>query len=99
MDRGAWQAVVHGVTKSQTRLSDSATTYPFFSDPLQRRKRHSQQSILHRSASEASKIQMDEITFCNACDLTASSLTACEGGGKREERGWLNKNSSIFGML
>ena len=23
MDRGAWQATVHGVTKSQTRLSDS----------------------------------------------------------------------------
>ena len=22
MDRGAWQAIVHGVTKSQTRLSD-----------------------------------------------------------------------------
>ena len=24
MDRGAWWAVVHGVTKSQTRLSDEA---------------------------------------------------------------------------
>ena len=24
MDRGAWRAVVHGVAKSQTRLSDSA---------------------------------------------------------------------------
>ena len=24
MDRGAWQAAVHGVTKSQTRLSDTA---------------------------------------------------------------------------
>ena len=23
MDRGAWQATVHGVTKSQTQLSDS----------------------------------------------------------------------------
>ena len=23
MDRGAWQAIVHGVAKSQTRLSDS----------------------------------------------------------------------------
>ena len=22
MDRGAWQAIVHGVTQSQTRLSD-----------------------------------------------------------------------------
>ena len=22
MDRGAWQAIVHGITKSQTRLSD-----------------------------------------------------------------------------
>ena len=27
MDREAWRAVIHGVTKSQTRLSDS----PFFS--------------------------------------------------------------------
>ena len=25
MDRGAWQATVHGVTKSQTRLSDYHT--------------------------------------------------------------------------
>ena len=24
MDRGAWRAIVHGVTKSQTRLSDLA---------------------------------------------------------------------------
>ena len=24
MNRGAWQAIVHGITKSQTRLSDSA---------------------------------------------------------------------------
>ena len=24
MDRGAWRAIVHGVTKSQTQLSDSA---------------------------------------------------------------------------
>ena len=24
VNRGAWQAIVHGVTKSQTRLSDSA---------------------------------------------------------------------------
>ena len=26
MDRGAWQAMVHGVAKSWTRLSDSTTT-------------------------------------------------------------------------
>ena len=25
MDRGAWQATVHGVAKSKTRLSDSTT--------------------------------------------------------------------------
>ena len=25
MDRGAWQTIVHGATKSQTRLSDSHT--------------------------------------------------------------------------
>ena len=28
MDRGAWQAVVHGVTQSQTRLSDFTFTFP-----------------------------------------------------------------------
>jgi len=27
MDRGAWQAAVHGVTKSQTRLSDFTFTF------------------------------------------------------------------------
>ena len=27
MDRGAWWATVHGVTKSQTRLSDLAHTH------------------------------------------------------------------------
>ena len=26
MDRGAWRSMVHGVAKSQTRLSDSSTT-------------------------------------------------------------------------
>ena len=29
MDRGAWQAAVHGVTKSRTRLSDFTFTFPF----------------------------------------------------------------------
>ena len=29
MDRGAWQAAVHGVTKSQTRLSDFTFTFHF----------------------------------------------------------------------
>ena len=29
MDGGAWQAAVHGVTKSQTRLSDFTFTFPF----------------------------------------------------------------------
>ena len=27
MDRGAWRAIVHGVTKSQTRLSNQTTKY------------------------------------------------------------------------
>ena len=29
MDGGAWWAVVHGVVKSQTRLSDFTLTFPF----------------------------------------------------------------------
>ena len=29
MDRGAWWAAVHGVTKSQTRLSDFPLTFHF----------------------------------------------------------------------
>ena len=29
MDRGAWWATVHGVTKSQTRLSDLTFTFTF----------------------------------------------------------------------
>ena len=29
MDRGAWKAAVHGVTKSRTRLSDFTFTFPF----------------------------------------------------------------------
>ena len=31
MDRGAWQATVHGVTKSQTQLSDTLKTIPKYS--------------------------------------------------------------------
>ena len=31
-DREAWRSVVHGVTKSQTQLSDSTTTNVEFSD-------------------------------------------------------------------
>ena len=34
MNRGAWQATVHGVTKSQTRLSDSATTAAYMTEWL-----------------------------------------------------------------
>ena len=30
MDGGAWWAAVHGVTKSQTRLSDFTFTFPFY---------------------------------------------------------------------
>ena len=30
MDRGAWWAAVHGVTKSRTRLSDSTFTFHFY---------------------------------------------------------------------
>ena len=37
MDRGAWRAIVHGVTKSQTRLRDSHFTSFLFS--LYQRKR------------------------------------------------------------
>ena len=29
MDRGAWQATVHGVAKSLTRLSEFTFTFPF----------------------------------------------------------------------
>ena len=29
MDRGAWKAADHGVTKSRTRLSDFTFTFPF----------------------------------------------------------------------
>ena len=29
MDGGAWQATVHGVVKSQTRLSNLTFTFPF----------------------------------------------------------------------
>ena len=29
MDGGAWQATVHGITKSQTRLSDFTLTFHF----------------------------------------------------------------------
>ena len=29
MDKGAWQATVHGVTKSQARLSDFTLTFHF----------------------------------------------------------------------
>ena len=29
MDRGAWWAAVHGITKSWTRLSDFTFTFPF----------------------------------------------------------------------
>ena len=29
MDRGAWEAAVHGVTKSQTRLNDFTFTFHF----------------------------------------------------------------------
>ena len=44
MDRGAWQAAVHGVTKSQTQLSDFTFTFPFMH---QRRKWQPTPVFLH----------------------------------------------------
>ena len=32
MDREAWRAVIHGVVKSQTRLSDCTEQFPWWSD-------------------------------------------------------------------
>ena len=36
MDRGAWWAAVHGVTKSQTQLSDFTFTFHFFFPALEK---------------------------------------------------------------
>ena len=36
MDREAWHAAVHGVTKSQTRLSDFTFTFTFHSHALEK---------------------------------------------------------------
>ena len=33
MDRGAWRSIIHGVTKSQTRLSDSLSQTCYFLFP------------------------------------------------------------------
>ena len=35
MDGGAWQATVHGVTKSRTRLSNFTSLWPLFGFPGQ----------------------------------------------------------------
>ena len=45
MDREAWRAVVHGVTKSQTRLSDFTSLHFFFNS----RKPHSHFLIFSES--------------------------------------------------
>ena len=36
MDGGAWWATVHGVAKSQTRLSDFSFTYSLLTDSLEK---------------------------------------------------------------
>ena len=47
MDRGAWQATVHRVTKNQTRLSDSAQhTWQICSQICWEQKHHSRQTSL-----------------------------------------------------
>ena len=39
MDRGAWRAIVHGVAKSRTRLSDFTQTVALKRDPYSRKHR------------------------------------------------------------
>ena len=58
MDRGAWWAIVHGVTKSQTRLSDSPLLSLYFIDypnlpSCVPRRLAKQQEICHLSLSWA----------------------------------------------
>ena len=43
MDRGAWQAAVHGVAKSQTQLSDFTFTFQF---PAPEKEMETHSSIL-----------------------------------------------------
>ena len=47
-DRKAWRAAVHGVSKSQTRLSDSTTTtgYITYKDLLYNRGNYTQHFII-----------------------------------------------------
>ena len=53
MDRGARQATVHGVTKSQTRRSDSTTTR----HTLTQEERPGETAAVHKPGTEASEGQ------------------------------------------
>ena len=67
MDRGAWWAAVHGVTKSRTRLSDFTFTFHFHG--LEK------EMATHSSVLAWRIPGMGELVGCHLWDLTESDTT------------------------
>ena len=67
MNRGAWWAAVHGVAKSQTRLSDFTFTFPFHA---------SEKEMASQSIVPAWRIPgMGSLVGCHLWGRTESDMT------------------------
>ena len=95
MDRGVWQATVHGVAKSRTRLSDFTFTFQCScpEDPVDRGAWWATVQGIAKSQTRLStfKLQQQEGTVPSTLPSLLTSITSWEVG-----REWVSKNSLSF---
>ena len=87
MDRGAWQATVHGVTESQTRLGDQTTTISQYTMVAQTVKRlPAMQETQVQFLGREDPLEKETVTHSH---ILAWEIPCTEEPGELQSMGWL----------
>ena len=68
MDREAWQAAIHGVAKSRTRLSDWTELTIYFMLQILRESLYKEMNRYVKTWNPTKENQLEEILFCFCCE-------------------------------